>query len=147
MAVHGVRATQTAVTAHLHHSTRILHNSQYPTTPHFFTHHLRTGWSLRRTHKNAWFERVSPHSQKAVLSDHLPMETLPLTAETRWGIRPEGHQGPWRPPRSAPLSWMSLLHPSTGRQEHCAQRTTPLPITSVSPCCPPPPQGPSPHLL
>lgn len=116
MAVRAVRATQTAIIAHLHHSTRILHNSQYSNTPHFFTYHLRMGWALCRKHKNAWFERVSPQSQKAILSDYLPMKTLPPTAETWWGICPEGHKGPWRLACLTPLSWMSLLHRSMGRQ-------------------------------
>lgn len=51
-------------------------------TLHFFTYHLRTGWALCRKHKNAWFERVSPQSQKAILSDYLSMKTLSPTAET-----------------------------------------------------------------
>lgn len=151
MAVRGVRATQTAVTARLHYSTRILHNSQYPIAPHFFTYHLRTGWALCRTHKNAQFERVSPHSPKAVLSDYLPVKTLPFTAETQGGISPEGHKGPWRLARLTSLSWMSLLHRSTGRRgkagalcsnDHTAAcRLCVILLSSTTP------RGPSLHLL
>lgn len=137
------RATQTAIIAHLHHSTRILHNSQYPNTPHFFTYHLRTGWALCRKHKNAWFERVSPQSQKAILSDHLSMKTLSPTAETWWGICPEGHKGPWRLAHLTPLLLDVSASPqhgeAGGRQKHCAQMTRLLPVTFASSCCPPPP--------
>lgn len=116
--------------------TRVLHNSQYPIAR-FFTYHLRMGRALCRTHKNAHFERVSPHSQKAVLSDYLPMKTLPPTAEIQWGICPEGHKEPWRLARLTPLSWMSLLHRCTGRQGGGRSTVLERPHYCLSPLCHP----------
>lgn len=137
VAARGVRATQTAVTARLHHSTRILHNSQDPVAPCFFTHHLRTCRALCRMHRHAWFGRVSSHSQNAILSGHLPVETLPPAAEEGEasllkGIEGRGGQHAWL------LSPDPLQHGEAGAR---ARRTTLLPVTSVSPCCPPRPPG------